>query len=351
MPKSAICSYTTDSSNKKTYEDSSWSTRTEIVLVKTRCTSSGSFLSSAKRKQKGQLPSLTCSPFGPQTKQLATSCRKQRNQACKASWLQNNNVKESIVLSNKRQTGNLSLLEKLDRLDLSEKIMERAYHTLLRNNDLEKKDAKNFVRSMLSDATLSKSSSLEEKRIDIDGKQTKRPKEARRFSTCSMPKLIQGTPDDVTKRDIEEQSDTGMDTLWSRASKLMTNLSLESLTNSCDQNEVLSSTSVSSIASEPQIRGNEEIHHKTELMDPTLKPNRLKMRTQRYSTGMCPDLMKLTSHSINNADSVKKLCSLPGSLSFHPDNQAKRQEICEKKRKLFRALGSYAAKDSSALSY
>ena len=296
MPKSAICSYTTDSSNKKTYEDSSWSTRTEIVLVKTRCTSSTSFSSSAKRKQKGQLPTLPCTPFGPQAKQLATSYRKQRKQACKAAWLQSDNVKESIVLSNKRHTGNLSLLEKLDRLDLSEKITERAYHTLLQNNDLEKKYAKKVVRSMLLDAKLSKSSSLEEKHIDIDRKLTKRPKKARRFSTCSIPKLIQGIPDDLTNWDIE-QSETGLDTLSSRASTLITDLSLESLTNSNDRNEVLSSTSIPSMASGPQVSGNKEIDQKTEFMIPASKPDKLKMRTQRNSTGMCPDLMKLAFSS------------------------------------------------------
>ena len=38
MPKDAICSYTRETGAPKTYEDSSWSTRTEIILVKTRCT-------------------------------------------------------------------------------------------------------------------------------------------------------------------------------------------------------------------------------------------------------------------------------------------------------------------------
>lgn len=381
MPKSAICSYTKDSSTKKTYEDSSWSTRTEIVLVKTRCTSSAS---SPKRKQEGRLPSLTCSPYSPQAmvkaKQLPESCRKQRKQACKAAWLQNDNGEESIVLPKgnktiKRHAGNLTLLEKLDRLELNEKMTERAYHTLLRNSDSNEQvneDAKKVARSMLLYSKLSKSTSLEEKHIDIDGKQTKRPKKTRRFSTCSMPKLIQGIQNDVT---TSEQAtlhyDTGMDTPSSRASKLMTDLSLESLTNLSDRNEVLSSTPLTSIASRHQIKGDQEINLETEFMDPAFKPNRLKMRAQRYSTGMCPDFMKFASDSTNNTDSVERLCSLPGSLSSHHDNeiddsleilsflqrherlkdQAKRKEICSKKRKLSGALSLFAVKDSSSVSH
>ena len=38
MPKSTICSYTRDNGVSKTYEDSNWSTKTEVILVKTRCT-------------------------------------------------------------------------------------------------------------------------------------------------------------------------------------------------------------------------------------------------------------------------------------------------------------------------
>ena len=38
MSKNTICSYTRETGTPKTYEDSSWSTRTEIILVKTRCT-------------------------------------------------------------------------------------------------------------------------------------------------------------------------------------------------------------------------------------------------------------------------------------------------------------------------
>ena len=40
MAKSTICSYTQDTGLSKKYEDSNWSSRTEVILVKTRCTSS-----------------------------------------------------------------------------------------------------------------------------------------------------------------------------------------------------------------------------------------------------------------------------------------------------------------------